>query len=87
MCVRLDAGECEALTGRWWSAAVAKSSVKCVCVCMSEHNAGLPSQRGEGTCFRPLQRLCDALSFSLNSGFYYQYDHFSVLPFIYQRLC
>lgn len=41
-----EAGECEALTGRWWRAAVgAQSPVKCVC--SSEHNTGLPPHRGK----------------------------------------
>lgn len=49
-----EAGECEALTGRWWREAVgARSPVKCVC--SSEHNTGLPSQRGKHV---PAQDYC-----------------------------
>lgn len=41
-----EAGECEALTGRWGRAADgALSSVKCVC--SSDNNTGLPSHRGK----------------------------------------
>lgn len=46
---QLGAGECEALTGHWWRAAVgAQSSVKCVCSSgRGEHNTGLPPHRGK----------------------------------------
>lgn len=70
------AGECEALTGRWWRAAVgAQSSVKCVC--SSEHNTGLPSHRGKHV---PALDHCCMWLFHIYWRFFF-YHYYSVPVF------